>query len=235
MPDSASGGKTMIRFVIIALMLGVSTTVGAQLPPSAHDVSTGSADRIITTPKTAEWEGDWVSVSSQIGSLDRQGIFQKAAAAANGPAADDIRRAFLKRFSSDVGRVRIAAGRFIFLSPDGSTVIGAATYAYDGFEEQISGGREIQWHRFVLTGGFGKYPVLICSEPYGILGQWMMVHGESVSGMKNARFDSEGEHAMMIPADISAGALGDALDTPEFVSFLQSLPIPKKSEGRAKP
>jgi hypothetical protein len=40
---------------------------------------------------------------------------------------------------------------------------------------------------------------------------------------------------MMVPADLSADALGDALDTPEFISFLQSLPIPKKNEGRVAP
>lgn len=225
----------MIRAVLIAMILSVSATVGAQLPSPALNAATGPGDRIISTPKTAEWEGEWVSVSSQIDYLERRGLFQKAAAAANGPAASDIRRAFLTRFNSDMGRVRIAAGRFTFLSPDGSTVIGTALYTYAGFVEQMSEGREIQWHRFTLTGGFSKYPVLVCSEPHGVLGQWMIVRGDSVAGMKTPRFDSEGEQAMMVPADLSAEALGDALDTAEFVSFLLSLPIPKKNEGRVGP
>lgn len=225
----------MIRAVLIAVILSVSAMVGAQMPPSALDVSTGPIDRIIKTPKTAEWEGEWVSVSSQIDYLERLGVFQKAASAAKGPAADDIRRAFLRRFSSEMGRVRIAAGRFTFLSPDGSIVIGTAQYAYAGFVEKMSEGREIQWHRFTLTGGFNKYPVLVCSEPYGVLGQWMIVHGDSVVGMKTGRYDSMEEQAMMLPADLSAEALGNALDTPEFVSFLLSLPISKKNEGRGGP
>ena len=228
-------GKDMIRAILIAMILSVSATVGAQFPQSALDVSTGFSERIIKTPKTAEWEGDWVSVSSQIDYLDRMGVFHKAAAAANGPAADDIRRAFLKRFSSGMGRVRISAGRFTFLSPDGSTVIGAAHYTYDGFVEQMSEGREIQWHRFTLTSGFNKYPVLVCSEPYGILSQWMIVHGDSVVRMKNGRYDSMEEQAMMLPADLSAEAIGDTLDTPEFAAFLLSLPITKKNEGRVAP
>jgi hypothetical protein len=225
----------MIRAVLIAVILSVSATVGAQPPPSAPDVSTGSIDRIIKTPKTAEWEGEWVSVTSQIDYLDRLGVFQKAAAAAKGSAADDIRRAFLRRFSSEMGRVRIAAGRFTFLSPDGSIVIGTARYAYAGFVEQMSEGREIQWHRFTLTNGFSKYPVLVCSEPYGVLGQWMIIHGDSVVGMKAGRYDSMEKQSMMLPANLAAETLGDALDTPEFVSFLLSLPISKKNEGRAGP
>ena len=228
-------GKNMIRAILIAMILSVSATVGAQLPPSAHDVSTGFSERIIKTPKTAEWEGDWVSVSSQVDYLDRLGIFQKAATVANGPSADDIRRAFLKRFSSDMGRIRISAGRFTFLSPDGSTVIGAAQYTYDGFVEQMSEGREIQWHRFTLNSGFNKYPVLVCSEPYGILGQWMVVHGDSVVRMKSGRYDSMEEQAMMLPGDLSVEAIGDALDTPEFAAFLLSLPITKKNEGKVAP
>jgi len=227
----------MIRALLIAMILSVAVAVGAQ-PLSAPDVASGPSERI-QTPKTAEWEGEWVSVSSQIDYLERRGIFQRAAASLNGTTADDIRQAFLKRFSSDMGRVRIGAGDFTFLSPDGSTVIGTARYAYAGFEEQMSEGREIQWHRFILTGGFGKYPVLVCSEPYGVLGQWMLVHGDSAVGMKTGRFDSGGEQAMMIPADLAAealgDALGDALDTPEFISFLQSLPIPKKNQGRMDP
>jgi hypothetical protein len=134
-----------------------------------------------------------------------------------------------------MGRVRIAAGRFTFLSPDGSTVIGTALYTYAGFVEQMSEGREIQWYRFTLTSGFSKYPVLVCSEPYGMLGQWMIVHGASVAVKKAGRYDSGEKQAMMVPADLAAEALGDALDTPEFMSFLQSLPIPKKKEGRVKP
>jgi hypothetical protein len=226
----------MIRAVWIALMLCVSTVVGAQLPPPAHHVASQTSDRIIKTPKTAEWEGEWVSVASQIDDLDRQGIFQKAASLPSGPSAADIRQAFLMRFSSDMGRVRIAAGRFTFLSPDGSTVIGVAQYDYTGFAEQMSEGREIQWHRFTRVRGFGRYPVLVCSEPYGVLGQWIIVHGDSTSGMKTGHDASEGrQEAMMLPADLAAGALGDVLDTPEFISFLQSLPIPKKSTGRMDP
>lgn len=215
-------------------MLCVSTTVGAQ-PPPAHHVGSQTSDRIIKTPKTAEWEGEWVSVASQIDYLDQRGIFQKAAALPNGPVALDIRRAFLRRFSSDMGRVRIAAGHFTFLSPDGSTVIGVAQYDYAGFAEQMSDGREIQWHRFTLTGGYGQYPVLVCSEPYGVLSQWMIVHGDSAAGMKTGHDASEGKQAMMLPADLAAGALGDVLDTPEFISFLQSLPIPKKNTGGMDP
>lgn len=227
-------GKIMIRDLFITMMLSIAVTVGAQLLSPALSFAAGPGDRI-STPKTAEWEGEWVSVSSQIDYLDRRGVFQKAAAAANGPAADDIRQAFRKRFSSDLGRVRIAAGRFTFLSPDGSAVVGTALYAYDGFVEQMSEGREIQWHRFSLTSGFAKYPVLVCSEPYGMLGQWMIVHGNSAAGTKAPRYDAGDEQAMMIPADLAAEALGDALDTPEFISFLLSLPIPKKDEGRAAP
>lgn len=225
----------MIRAVLIAMILSVSAAVGAQLPSISLCASNGPSDRIIKTPKTTEWEGEWVSVSSQIDYLERRGIFQRAAASANGPAANDIKRAFLRRFSSDMGRVRIAAGRFTFLSPDGSTVIGTALYAYAGFMEQMSEGREIQWHRITLTSGFSKYPVLVCSEPYGMLGQWMIVHGASVAVKKAGRYDSGEKQAMMVPADLSADALGDALDTPEFISFLQSLPIPKKNEGRVAP
>src|SRR5512145_1092649 len=189
MPDSVnpSKGKDMIRAILIVMILSISVTVGAQMPPAALSVAAGPGDRIIKTPKTAEWEGEWVSVSSQIDYLERRGIFQRAASTANGRTADDIRRAFQKRFSSDIGRVRIAAGRFTFLSPDGSTVIGTALYAYAGFAEDMSEGREIQWHRFTRTGGFGKYPVLVCSEPHGILGQWLIVHGEAVTGMKTPR------------------------------------------------
>lgn len=176
-----------------------------------------------------------MSVSSQIDYLDRRGVFEKAAAAASGPAAADIRQAFLCRFSSNIGRVRIAAGRFTFLSPDGSTVIGAAQYAYAGFAEHVSEGREIQWHRFSRISGFSQYPVLLCSEPHGVLGQWMIVHGDSAAGMKTPRFDSGEGQAMMLPADLSAEAAGDALDTPEFISFLRSLPMPKKNEGRVGP
>lgn len=225
----------MIRAVLIAMILSISVIVVAPLPSSVLDVSARPSERIIKTPKTAEWEGEWVSVSSQIDYLDRLGVFRKAAAAANGPVAEDIRRAFLKRFSSDMGRVRIASGRFTFLSPDGSTVIGTALYTYAGFVEQMSEGREIQWHRFTRTSGFSKYPVLVCSEPSGVLGQWMIVHGDSVAGMKTPRYDSGEKQAMMAPADLAAEALGDALDTPEFVSFLRSLPIPKKNEGKVAP
>jgi len=224
----------MIRSVLIAVILSLAVTVGAQLPSPALVIAAGLGDRIIKTPKTAEWEGEWVSVSSQIDYLDRREIFERAAAGASGPVANDIRRAFLKQFTSDVGRVRIAAGRFTFLSPDGLTVIGTAQYTYAGFVEHMSEGREIQWHRFSRTNGFSKYPVLVCSEPHGVLGQWMLVHGDAV-GIKTGRNDSEGGQAMMIPADLSAEALGDALDTPEFISFLRSLPIPKKNEGRVEP
>lgn len=224
----------MIRVILIALILSVSATVGAQWPSPILGVADEPGGRILA-PKTAEWEGEWVSVSSRIDDLERRGIFQRAAAAARGPAADDIRQSFLKRFSSDIGRVRIVAGRFTFLSPDGSTVIGTAPYAYAGFVEQMSEGREVQWHRFSLTGGFGKYPILICSEPYGVLGQWMIVHGDFVAGMTPPRYDSDGKQAMMVPADLSTEALSDALDTPEFTSFLLSLPIPEKKEERAKP
>ncbi|MEE9910432.1 MAG: hypothetical protein K4571_01810 [Deltaproteobacteria bacterium] len=224
----------MIRALWIAMIISVAAAVGAEPLPPVVGVAAGPGDHI-RIPKTAEWEGEWVSVSSQVDYLESRGIFEKAAAAARGPAAPDIRRAFLKRFSSDIGRVRIAAGRFTFLVPDGSTVIGTTLYAYTGFAEHMSEGREIQWHRFTRAGGFGKYPVLVCSEPHGILGQWLIVHGEAVTGMKTPRHDSGEEQAMMIPADLSAGAVGEALDTPEFVTFLLSLPIPKKSEGRTGP
>ncbi len=224
----------MIRVVLIAMILSVSATVGAQLPSPILGVADVPGGRILA-PKTAEWEGEWVSVSSRIDDLERRGIFQRAAAAAHGPAADDFRRAFLKRFSSDIGRVRIVAERFTFLSPDGSTVIGTALYAYAGFVEHMSEGREIQWHRFSLTSGFRKYPILVCSEPYGILGQWMIVHGDFIAGMTPPHYDSGGKQAMMVPADLSAEALSDVLDTPEFVSFLRTLPIPKRKEERAEP
>lgn len=227
-------GRIMIRALLIAMMLSIAVTVGVQLPSPALSFAAGPGDRI-KTPKTAEWEGEWVSISSQVDYLERRGGFQKAAATANGPAADDIKRAFLKRFSSDPGRVRIAAGRFTFLSPDGSTVIGTALYAYAGFVEQMSEGREIQWHRFTRTSGFAKYPVLVCSEPYGMLGQWMMVHGASIAGVNIPRYDAAEAQAVMIPADLAGEAAGDALDTPEFISFLLSLPIPKKGEGRVAP
>lgn len=226
--------KDMIRVVLIALILSVSATACAQLPSPILGVADGPGGRILAS-KTAEWDGEWVSVSSRIDDLERRGIFQRAAAAAHGPAADDFRRAFLKRFSSDIGRVRIVAGRFTFLSPDDSTVIGTALYAYAGFVEQMSEGREIQWHRFFLTSGFGKYPILVCSEPYGVLGQWMLVSGDFAAGMTPPHPDSGEKRAMMVPADLSAEALNDALDTPEFVSFLRTLPIPEKKEERADP
>jgi hypothetical protein len=179
----------------------------------------------IKTLKTAEWEGEWVSVSSQIDYLTRQGVFEKAAHE-SGASAGDIRRAFLARFSSDVGRVKVHEGRFIFLTADGATVLGVAQYTYGGFVEKMSERREIQWHRFTLAGGFGRYPVLILSEPYGVLGQWLLVQGDSAAGKREA---------MMIPADLAGEAIGDALDTPEFVSFLLSLAIPEKNEGGRKP
>lgn len=218
----------------MAMMLSISATIVVPLPSFALDVTKRQSDRI-KTPKTAEWEGEWVSVSSQVDYLDRLGVFQKAAAAAKGPAADDIRRAFLRRFSSDVGRVRIAAGHFTFLSHDGSIMIGTARYTYAGFVEQMSEGREIQWHRFTRASGFSRYPVLVCSEPSGVLGQWIIVQGNLATGMKTPRYDSGGKQAMMIPADLSAEAIGNAIDTPEFVSFLLSLPIPKKNERKMGP
>ncbi len=224
----------MIRTILIAMMLSISAMIVAPLPSFALDVSKRHSDRI-KTPKTAEWEGEWVSVSSQVDYLDRLGVFQKAAVAANGPAAEDIRRAFLRRFSSDMGRIRIAGGRFTFLSPDGSIMIGTAQYTYAGFVAQMSEGREIQWHRFTRASGFSRYPVLVCSEPYGVLGQWMIVHGNLATGMKTPRYDSGEKQVMMIPADLSAEAIGNALDTPEFISFLLSLPIPKKNERRMGP
>jgi len=224
----------MIRTLLIAMILSIPATIVAPLPSFALDVSSRQSDRI-KTPKTAEWEGEWVSVSSQIDYLDRLGVFRKAAAAAKGPAADDIRRAFLRRFGSDMGRVKITAGRFTFLSPDGSTMIGIAQYAYAGFVEKVSEGREIQWHRFTLVSGFRRYPVLVCSEPYGVLGQWMIVHGHAVAGTKAGRYDSGEKQAMMIPADLAAEAISHAVDTPEFVSFLLSLPIPKENERRMRP
>lgn len=224
----------MIRALLISLILSVSAMLVAPLPSFALDVSNRQSDRI-KTPKTAEWEGEWVSVSSQIDYLDRLGVFRKAAAAAKGPAADDIRRAFLRRFSSDMGRVRIASGRFTFLSPDGSIMIGTAQYAYAGFVEKMNDGREIQWHRFTHVSGLSRYPVLVCSEPYGVLGQWMMVHGHAGAAAKTGRYDSGEKQAMMIPADLAAEAIGHAVDTPEFISFLLSLPIPKKNERRMGP
>ncbi len=225
----------MIRAIVIVMIFTASAALGAPQTPSAPVLSTGPDERIIQTPKSAEWEGEWVSVSSQVDHLDRMGLFQKAAAAAKGPVAEDIKQAFLKRFRSDMGRVKISSGRFTFLSPDGSTVIGAAQYTYDGFVEQMSEGREIQWHRFIFAGGYNKYPVLVCSEPYGMLGQWMIVHGDSVVKMKTGRYDAMAEQAMMLPADLSAEAIGDALDTPEFTAFLLTLPISKKSEGGGAP
>ena len=224
----------MIRTILIAMILSISATIVAPLPSFALDVSSRQGDRI-RTPKTAEWEGEWVSISSQIDYLDRLGVFRKAAAAAKGPVSDDIRRAFLRRFSSDMGRVSIASGRFTFLSPDGSTVLGIAQYTYTGFVEQMSEGREIQWHRYTRASGFNRYPVLVFSEPYGVFGQWMIVHGHTAAGMKTPRYDSGEKQAMMIPADLAGEAIGNAVDTPEFIAFLLSLPIPKKNERMMGP
>ncbi len=225
----------MIRIIIIAIILTASAALGAPLTPPVPDQSTGPGERVIKTPKTAEWEGEWVSVSSQVDSLDRMGLFKKAAAAAKGPAAEDIKRAFLKRFSSDMARVKISSGRFTFLSPDGSTIIGTALYTYNGFVEQMSEGREIQWHRFTYASGYNKYPVLVCSEPFGMLGQWMIVHGDAVIKIKNWRYDSMAEQAIMLPADLAAEAIGDTLDTPEFTAFLLSLPITIMNERKVAP
>ncbi len=222
----------MIRTVWIVLMLCVAVTVGAE-PLSSRDIASGPGGRIKTL-KTAEWEGEWVSVSSQVDYLTRQGVFEKAARE-SGASAGDIKRAFLARFSSDVGRVRVHEGRFIFLSTDGATVLGVAQYTYGGFVEKMSETREIQWHRFTLAYGFGRYPVLILSEPYGVLGQWLLVQGDSAAGAKTGPCNAGKKQAMMIPADLAGEAIGDALDTPEFVSFLLSLAIPEKNEGGRKP
>ena len=231
-PDSGKWGKDMIRTMWIVLMLCVAVTVGAE-PLSSRDIASGPGGRIKTL-KTAEWEGDWVSVSSQVDYLTRQGVFEKAARE-SGTSAGDIRRAFLARFSSNVGSVRIHEGRFIFLTADGATVLGVAQYTYGGFVEQVREGREIQWHRFTLAGGFGRYPVLILSEPYGPLGQWLLVQEDSAAGAKTGSGDAGKREAMMIPADLAGKAIGDALDTPEFVSFLLSLAIPEKNEGGREP
>jgi len=37
---------------------------------------------------------------------------------------------------------------------------------------------------------------------------------------------------MMLPADLATEAIAEALDTPEFIFFLQSLPLRGKKEGR---
>lgn len=222
----------MIRTVWIVLMLCVAVTAGAEAP-SVRDIASGPGGRIKAL-KTAEWEGEWVSVSSQVDYLGRRGVFEKAAHE-SGASADDIRRAFLARFSSDVGRVRVQEGRFIFLSADGATVLGMAQYIYGGFVEQMSAKREIQWHRFTLAGGFARYPVLILSEPYGAAGQWLLVEGDSAAGAGIGPGDAGKREAMMIPADLAGLALGDVLDTPEFISFLVSLAISGKKEGGGKP
>lgn len=222
----------MARAVWIVLMLCAVVTAGAE-PPSVHNSASGPGGRIKIL-KSAEWEGDWVSVSSQVDHLARQGVFAKAAHE-SGASADDIRRAFLARFNSDVGRVRVAGGRFIFLSADGATVLGAAQYSYGGFAEQMSEGREIQWHRFTLAHGLGRYPVLIVSEPYGPLGQWLLVEGDSAAGAKTGPRDGGKREAMMVPADLAGHGVGDVLNTPEFVSFLCSLVIPGKNEGGSQP
>lgn len=212
-----------MRVVLVVLTFSI-LAAAVPLPPS--DVAATQSGGRIEASATAEWEGEWLSVSSRVNILDKRGIFAKAAI--NGSSADDIRKSFLKRFGSDIERVRIERGHFTFLSADGSKIIGGAQYAYSGFVGQMSEGREIQWHKFKLTGGWGKYPALACSEPYGVLGQWILVQGD-VKDSQNIFAEAQ---AMMLPADLATEAIAEALDTPEFISFLQSLPLRRKKEGR---
>ncbi len=69
---------------------------------------------------------------------------------------------------------------------------------------------QIQTHRRL-----GKYPALACSEPYGVLGQWILVQGD----VKNSQDIFAEAQAMMLPADLATEAIAEALDTPRISSL----------------
>jgi len=173
--------------------------------------------------KTAEWEGEWISVASQIDALEKRGIFRKAAEISKSYSADEIRKYFQSNSRENIMRVKIEKGVFSFMNPEGTVILGRARYTYEGFRERMMEGREVQWHRFRIAEGYDKYPELICSEPYGFLGQWILL-------INTREFNSarEGNSAaylqsMMFPADISHEAIADIADNPEFIKGLVSL------------
>lgn len=178
--------------------------------------------------RTAEWEGEWISVASQIDALEKRGIFRKAAEIAKSYSADEIRKYLQSNSRESIMRVKIEKGVFSFMNRDGTEILGRARYTYEGFREGMTEGREVQWHRFRIAEGYDKYPELTCSEPFGILGQWILLINTKEFNFAKGEDSAAYLQSMMFPADISSEAIADIADNPEFIKGLVSLLPDKK-------
>ncbi len=214
--------KTTIFLTIILCFIGSFLPSFAGAPPSTKNLSS------LNVHKTAEWEGEWISVSAQMDAIEKRGLFKKAAAISKVYTANEIREYFSANVHTDIQRVKIEKGIFTFLSAEGTTVIGKARYTYEGFLEKMLGGREVQWHQFKLAEGYSKYPILICSEPYGVFGQWTLLSQfGSFASIKSGNIDAYWQ-SMMFPADLPAEQIVDLIDTAEFIESALSLLPPRK-------
>lgn len=178
--------------------------------------------------KTAEWEGEWLSVASQVDALEKRGIFRKAAEISKSYSADEIKKYFQYDSRENIMRVKIDKGVFSFMNPEGTVILGRARYTYEGFHERMMAGREVQWHSFRIAEGYDKYPELICSEPYGFLGQWILLI--NTKEFNSARGENSAAYlqSMMFPAGISPEAIADIADNHEFIKGLVTLLPDKK-------
>jgi hypothetical protein len=210
---------------IIKVLLPFIFLFAASISFSANAAERSSAKNLnnLKVYKTAEWEGEWISMASQIDAIEKRGIFRKAAAVSKSYSADEIRKYLQENSRESIMRVKIEKGTFSFKTSDGTAVMGKARYSYEGFREKMMEGREVQWHRFRLAEGYDKYPELICSEPYGFLGQWILLI--NTKGFNSIKRENAALYlqSMMLPADIAPEAIVDIVDTQEFIEGLVSL------------
>ncbi len=217
---------TLITTVLTACML----LLAAVMYCSADAVERTSAKNpgSMKVHKTAEWEGEWLSVASQVDALEKRGIFRKAAEISKSYSADEIKKYFQSDARENIMRVKINKGVFSFMNTEGTVILGRARYTYEGFHERMMEGREVQWHRFRIAEGYDKYPELICSEPYGFLGQWILLI--NTKEFNSARGENSAAYlqSMMFPAGISPEAIADIADNHEFIKGLVTLLPDKK-------
>lgn len=219
--------KMTLRTVAVSVCIFMFAAGAVPVAGAAEKVSTRNFGKL-KVYRTAEWEGEWLSIASQADAMEKRGIFRKASALAKSYSADEIRNYFKLESREGIMRVKIEKGVFTFMTVAGTAVAGRAVYSYEGFKEKMMEGREVQWHRFRLVEGYDKYPELICSEPHGFLGQWILL--ESGKGARMAKPENAAAYlrSMMFPADISPDMIVDAVDTQEFIEALVSMLPAKK-------
>lgn len=214
--------KMTLRTAALSACIFVLAAVAAPGAVAAERATAGNIGKL-KVYRTAEWEGEWLSIASQADAIEKRGIFRKAAAVSKSYSADEIRDHFRLESREGIMRVKIEKGAFTFMTADGTAVKGSAVYSYQGFKEEMMEGREIQWHRFRLVEGYDGYPELICSEPHGFLGQWILLR--SGKGGRAVKTQSAASYlrSMMFSADISPDMIADIVDTPEFIAALVSM------------